>query len=270
MNNLTKRILTAIIAGTATVYSILNWETGLWVFTFLIALFSYAEWLHLFEVKLLKPATLPPYIFICSVWSGLFPGVNDQIREIFLLIGFGFLPFTLIPFLRKAPGAEQIKTLLVLFGGILYLIPPLYFFHETAYINDFEYTPYFPLGLLFIIWACDSTAYFVGKKFGRKKIAPLISPGKSWAGYWGGVVGALLTGLILSQYFGTPGIKWLIPAVIIGFLGPMGDLAESFIKRSSGIKDSGSLLPGHGGLLDRFDVSLFLMPFLYFIIKIFF
>lgn len=270
MNNLTKRILTAVIAGTATVYSILNWETGLWVFTFLIALLSYTEWLHLFEVKLLKPATFPTYLFICSVWAGLFPGVNAQFREIFILTGFSFLPFTLIPFLRKAPGAEQIKTLLILFGGILYLIPPLYFLHETAYINEFVYTPYFPLGVLFIIWACDSSAYFTGKKFGRKKIAPLISPGKSWEGYWGGVAGALLTGLILSRYFDTPGLKWLIPAAIIGFLGPIGDLAESFIKRSSGVKDSGSLLPGHGGLLDRFDVSLFLMPFLYFIIKIFF
>jgi phosphatidate cytidylyltransferase len=117
----------------------------------------------------------------------------------------------------------------------------------------------------------DTTAYFVGKRWGRQKFWPEISPGKTWEGVYGslagGVVGALLTWLIffaLSQrYFGFGGT--LTIGILVGPLSIMGDLLESLMKRASGTKDSGSLMPGHGGILDRADGLALVIPVLYFL-----
>ena len=115
------------------------------------------------------------------------------------------------------------------------------------------------LGVLGSIWANDAAAYFCGRRFGRTKMSPRISPNKTWEGFWGGYVGGLILWIIMLLV-GLPGIT--IPIVIIGSIftmiaGVIGDLVESRIKRAAGVKDSGDFLPGHGGLLDRTDSQLF-------------
>lgn len=117
---------------------------------------------------------------------------------------------------------------------------------------------------LFLVWAADIFAYYAGRAFGRRKLAPSISPGKTWEGALGGVVAAALVGV---------GFKWIVVdlawthlaslVVICSVLGPTGDLAESQIKRSTGTKDAGSLLPGHGGFFDRFDAMVVAAPLAY-------
>lgn len=110
-------------------------------------------------------------------------------------------------------------------------------------------------------WIGDSAAYLVGRKFGRRKLAPLISPGKTIEGSIGGLVGAAATGAIA---FATMGLgSWVLGLAagsLIGVAGQLGDLCESFLKRQVGVKDSGSLIPGHGGILDRIDALLFAFP----------
>jgi len=115
-----------------------------------------------------------------------------------------------------------------------------------------------------IVFLGDTGAYFVGKYLGRNKLYPLVSPNKTIEGALGGIVGSVL-GALIFKLFVANGVTWFdvfATAIPCGILGQVGDLTESLFKRSYGVKDSGSLLPGHGGILDRFDGVLFAAPYL--------
>lgn len=124
--------------------------------------------------------------------------------------------------------------------------------------------------VLFITWAQDTAAFFVGRSLGRHRLAPTISPGKSWEGVVGGLVAAILVALLMVPLFGLP-VGYGV-AVVLGMVGAgagvVGDLCVSLVKRQSGLKDMGSLVPGHGGILDRMDSMLFTAPILYYLIVI--
>jgi len=109
------------------------------------------------------------------------------------------------------------------------------------------------LMLLVVIWAADVAAYAVGRRFGRRRLAPSVSPGKSWEGFAGGVFAAGLAGAAVGAWAGLPGVVAAALAVLVGAFSVIGDLAESLFKRRAGLKDSGGILPGHGGILDRID-----------------
>lgn len=118
---------------------------------------------------------------------------------------------------------------------------------------------------LMVNWIGDTGAYYVGKNFGRHKLAPLISPGKSWEGAAASAVTGVLFGVIYLPLTipGTSPLIAVLLALAANIAGQVGDLAESAIKRGVGVKDSGSLLPGHGGMMDRVDSSMFALPVLY-------
>ena len=122
-----------------------------------------------------------------------------------------------------------------------------------------------------ITWLQDTSAYFVGRQFGRHKLAPILSPKKTWEGAAGGMIGAILTGLVCVWLLGLPItlLQGALLGLVGGIVGPLGDLSESLIKRQVGLKDAGSLIPGHGGILDRADSLLFTIPILYYLIKLF-
>jgi phosphatidate cytidylyltransferase len=122
-----------------------------------------------------------------------------------------------------------------------------------------------------IVWADDVVAYFVGKRFGRHKLYPLISPKKSLEGAEGGLIGGVVI-TVLYKLLIFNDLHWLGVVVIpllVGVAAQVGDLCESFLKRAYGKKDSGSILPGHGGFLDRFDGVVFSLPVMYVCIRIF-
>jgi phosphatidate cytidylyltransferase len=130
---------------------------------------------------------------------------------------------------------------------------------------DPDHHGYTVLLVLLVAWIADTGAYFAGRYLGKAKLYEAVSPKKTWAGAWGGLAGSVLGVAVLKIFFA----KWLtwldvfLIAIPGGILGQMGDLAESLIKRSVGVKDSGALLPGHGGLLDRIDAVLFIAPYVY-------
>lgn len=120
--------------------------------------------------------------------------------------------------------------------------------------------------VLAITWIQDSAAYFVGRSLGRTRMAPILSPKKTWEGFAGGLAASLLTAVVAVLLLGLP-IGYLAAALIgaaAGVAGPLGDLGESLVKRQIGVKDSGNLIPGHGGILDRMDSLLFTGPVIYY------
>lgn len=152
--------------------------------------------------------------------------------------------------------------------GVLYVIIPFSFFSALGFLTG-TYTYIFPLGFLLLLWASDTGAYLAGRSFGRRKLFERHSPKKTWEGFLGGLLLSLLTAWILSRYFPVPaGWQWMTTSVLIVIFGTFGDLTESMLKRSLGVKDSGNILPGHGGLLDRFDGLLLAAPLVYIFLKL--
>lgn len=130
--------------------------------------------------------------------------------------------------------------------------------------NNQEYSPYLMISILVLIWVNDSFAFLVGKNIGKRKLFVSVSPKKTQEGFLGGFVFALIAAYIISILNSDfTLINWLIIASIVSIIGTIGDLVESKLKRQANIKDSGNIMPGHGGILDRLDSLLFAAPFVY-------
>lgn len=145
--------------------------------------------------------------------------------------------------------------------GAVYIGVPFALLEFIAF-DDKQFFAGTVMGLLIMTWGNDSAAYLFGSRWGRRLLFPRLSPKKTWEGFWGGAVFTLLSAGVLSLFFTSLTLlNWLILGVIVIVFGTFGDLVESMLKRSFHAKDSGDLLPGHGGLLDRFDGFIFLLPF---------
>ncbi|MFU8815946.1 MAG: phosphatidate cytidylyltransferase [Pseudomonadales bacterium] len=116
------------------------------------------------------------------------------------------------------------------------------------------------LWLLLLVWSADIGAYFAGRRFGRRKLAPRVSPGKTWEGFAGGMLASLVVTLAMLVPMGAVAWWWVPVVVLLAVLSVFGDLFESVLKRQRGVKDSGTLLPGHGGVLDRIDSLVAVLP----------
>ena len=147
--------------------------------------------------------------------------------------------------------------------GIIYIAFPI---SHLILIRDLEQGRFWVLFLVCIIAANDTFAYYAGKGLGKHKLSPVVSPKKTVEGALGGLIGGVAVALIFHHFFLTHILlkEISVLAVFIGILGQLSDLFESLIKRSAGVKDSGSILPGHGGMLDRIDSLIFPIPFLYY------
>jgi len=149
------------------------------------------------------------------------------------------------------------------YAGVVLVVVPFVFFHALAFIKG-AYDFHFPLSFLILLWANDTGAYLVGMKFGRTKLFERHSPKKTWEGFIGGIIISAGVALILAHFYDElPWNQWVSIAIIISCIGTLGDLVESMFKRSIDVKDSGSILPGHGGLLDRFDGLFLAAPIVY-------
>jgi phosphatidate cytidylyltransferase len=147
--------------------------------------------------------------------------------------------------------------------GLLYVSLPMSLLNVVAFTNNGQYDYRRVFALLLLVWSSDIGAYAAGKTFGKHKLAPKISPGKTWEGAVGGFLLTLAMGWALGYLLPELSVTYrLVVATVVALFGPLGDLAESMLKRSVGVKDSGRIMPGHGGLLDRFDAFLFILPVL--------
>ena len=151
--------------------------------------------------------------------------------------------------------------------GIVYIAGPLSLMNYIGFsptIGGASYDFRLILGFFFLLWANDTGAYLVGMSIGKHRLFPRISPKKSWEGFFGGILVSMGIGALLSLFFTDFTLHiWVVMALLISISGVFGDLIESMYKRSLNVKDSGNIMPGHGGFLDRFDAVFFASPIVF-------
>lgn len=259
MNNLTLRIGTALFGVSVIVGSIFV-HPWMFVSVFtLIALLTHVEFIKTSGQSI--PSASPwrlvlPLLFGLIVIFSINPPFH-QLAEMMYYVPISILPIVMIIALYQKQ-EDPFRHIALFILGILYI--PVAFGLYMA-ISDNGNHQWYALGLLCLVWSSDTFAYFAGRWFGKHKLFERISPKKTWEGFFGGLLMTILTGFVLSRFYDalTP-LEWIGLATVVCISGAFGDLVESLLKRSSDIKDSGSLLPGHGGFLDRFDAFLLAVP----------
>lgn len=260
MKNFTQRILTGSLFVAVLTVSIW-WGPLSFIILFLaIALLSLHEFYHLIQSDKIKPDKVTGMLagfVIYGLIGGYAYGWLDT-----KFLALAPLPFCIVFFAelyrkKETPFINIAFTLL----GVFYTVVPFTLLLLSGYI-DGNWNKEIILGYFLLLWSSDSFAYVFGNLLGRTRLFERISPKKSWEGSIGGGLSTLGIAWMLSVYFPQLSLmQWLGCAVLIVVFGTMGDLAESMLKRSIGVKDSGSILPGHGGMLDRFDGLFLSSPF---------
>jgi phosphatidate cytidylyltransferase len=199
--------------------------------------------------------------FILQTLSFWMPGSHFGLLCVFFLGITAYFLFTAEKYSGEDLKRHYSELMFCVFGFIYLAVLPTF----LVSIRSAGYGTHWTLLFLFIVWANDIGAYFTGNKFGKKRLYPHISPKKSWEGAYGGFAASLAVSLVYKAVFFSQ-LSWFgavaVP-LVLSVVSPVGDLAESFLKRSFDKKDSGSLLPGHGGFLDRFDSVVFALPVMY-------
>ncbi len=272
MTNLQERTLTSIFFVITLLGSIYFSEFASSILFFVIILLSQKEFYNFFRPTDIKPQKTIGIIgglgyFTISVLASQ---AKLHINTLFLIIPVIFSLFV-IELYRKRP--QPIPNIAYTILGIIYIAIPFTLLHEISYYDQFQFDANYNYGLLmgyfFVLWANDTGAYFIGKTFGKHKLFERISPKKTWEGSFGGAAFGLIMGYINALLFPQMNtLTWMGMALIIVVFGSLGDLVESLFKRSMDLKDSGKLLPGHGGVLDRFDGIFISAPMVFTYLKI--
>ena len=184
----------------------------------------------------------------------------ERILILLLLLMFPIIFLGLIYELYSASERPFVNVALIILGMVYIGIP--FSLVEVLAFDGNQFQGKVIFSLLLLTWANDTGAYLVGSQLGKTPLFPRISPNKTWEGNLGGLIITLLISVVLHQIYGMMSLdRWIGLGLVVSVFGSFGDLVESMLKRSYGVKDSGQLLPGHGGILDRFDAFIFVIPF---------
>ena len=276
---LKQRIITAIILGaillSALFFLPLEWFKGA---SLLVFGYGAYEWSKLAEIKSKNNQLLYALLSLVvsflvykfylgeTLWS-----LNGQITDnnynlMFLACIWWAISSALVLIYPRGNRVWQHQPLVKAIFGYLTLIPAwiaLITLREWHYLVDFASGAWMALFVFGLVWAADVGAYFAGKRFGSHKLMPNVSPGKTIEGFIGGMLAVVLLAIAVQWNAGLSAVEWIIPTlacIAIGIISAFGDLSESMLKRDAGMKDSGSIFPGHGGLLDRIDSLTAAMP----------
>lgn len=258
-----QRIITAVIAAAVFLPIVIYGGIPFILLTYLLATLGLHE---LLKMRNLRLVSIPGFISLALLWIFLLPQDFQEILyktnfakvELALFAVLLFLTYTVVT--KNRFSFEDVAFSIL---GIIYIGMGFYYFIETREAaNGLTFVFY----SLFIIWATDSGAYFIGRAFGKNKLWPEISPNKTIEGFFGGIGCALIVGVLFIVFtdINVSLISILVATIFLSVFGQIGDLVESALKRHYHVKDSGNLLPGHGGILDRFDSLLFVWPLLHF------
>ncbi|WP_114902921.1 phosphatidate cytidylyltransferase [Kordia sp. SMS9] len=268
MKELFTRSLTGLIFVTLLITSVYYSQSAIFaVFTIfgLLCMYEFSKLIYLsgFLHYLIFLTTLSVFVF----WKQWQPDIKIQEATLILLVFSIFVSLFLMRdlFSKKIIPQTQFKK---------YLLVTFYMSSSFVFLllipNATEtYEPYIILGSFILVWVNDSFAYITGKNFGKQKLFARISPKKTVEGFLGGLFFSCVASYFIAKFTETLNFSsWLILAIIISSIGTMGDLIQSKFKRQANVKDSGSIMPGHGGIFDRLDSMIFSAPFIYLFLKI--
>lgn len=248
-------MITGAIGGAGFLFLVFTGGIGYGILLFFIALIGFYEWLRMNRIHIWNISSIVGFLFTILYFlpyeflDGL--SLNTVLWELLILL--------IVPVVSR--NKSSIHDVAYIFLGSMYIGISLHFMYETR--NEANGL-FLTLAILIATWSTDTAAYFVGKAIGKRKLWPTISPNKTIEGSLGGVVAALILVALLSILSGQLPLSYaLLLALAVSISGQLGDLVESAVKRTLGVKDSGRILPGHGGFLDRFDSLLFAFPVLH-------
>lgn len=262
MNNFIQRTLTAIVFVAVLLGSTFLGQFSFSVLFGIITLLGVLEFYTLAEKanvqaqKIMGVLTSVTLFFCCA----LIASETYDVKLLLLVVPLVFSIFILELYTFSANPFTNIAYTIL---GIVYVALPFSLLNFiTSFSGAYSYEILF--GFFFILWSNDSGAYLVGSAMGKKKLFPRVSPGKTWEGSIGGAVASFAVAYFISQWYTVISLTdWLVVAAILVVVGTLGDLVESLFKRSIQVKDSGKVLPGHGGILDRFDSLIVATPFVF-------
>ncbi len=262
MNNFTKRTLTAIIF-VAVLLGCTFWnQFSFAILFFVITIVGVREFYTLSEKGGNQPqknfGTIAAAILFTSIALACMGFCDHRI----LLINIPVI-FTIFIFELYSKAENPFSNIAFTLLGLIYIALPFSLLNYiTTYNGYYSYQILF--GFFFILWSSDTGAYLAGSAFGKHKLYSRVSPGKTWEGSIGGAIASYgVAWLISGWYTSITLFDWMVIATILVIIGTLGDLVESLLKRSINVKDSGNLLPGHGGILDRFDSLILATPFVF-------
>ena len=256
---LKQRVITGVILIIAVLLGVTLLPNSLFSIVVLIAFVSLGGWEWARMVGFDKDKSRGIFVFTLLAAS-IIPIVWQDSRWFFIVSGVIFWAVALVLLATYEQGITLYKeNKWVLRLSAFFVLIPAW----SALVTLHAHRPALVLYLIFLVAITDSGAYFSGKRFGKTKLAPELSPGKTREGVYGGVTGAFIWSILGAIYLGISGADWyyfIFLSVVVAFLSVAGDLFESLIKREAGQKDSGDILPGHGGILDRVDGLIATLP----------
>jgi phosphatidate cytidylyltransferase len=253
-------LITAIILLPVVILTIL--KGGPLVFACLLSVFTFIGMLEYYRMALPDRRCEAWWAATCGATLIFVPLLDHERLALAVLTGL-FLLFALLFLFRIRTIADAARDIAYVALGFLYI--PLLLMHLVM-LHKTTYGWQWLLVIMLIVMTNDSAAYYTGSAFGKHRLYPLVSPKKSIEGALGGLVGSI-AGTLLARYTFFPQltvVDAVLTALCIGILGQAGDLFESLLKRSFGVKDSGASIPGHGGVLDRLDSIIFAAPAMYY------
>lgn len=263
-SNFVQRTLTGVVFVATVVGCILWNQISFFLLLFSVNLLCLLEF---YELVLPDKSWLEKYlgIILGSLIFCMFAMVFSA--DLSLAWYYNLIPVFLLLFVVKLfeKTHNEFSTLAFQLLGLVYITMPIVLLTKLGYYNAYDYIPSLPLGFFILLWTSDTGAYLAGRSFGKTKLFERVSPKKTWEGSIGGTLLSLAVAYVLSRFFDDVSTTdWMVMAFIIVVFGTFGDLFESLLKRNLNIKDSGTLLPGHGGVLDRFDGLFLSVPAVFF------
>lgn len=266
------RVMTAVIGAAALAVCISFGGVAFAGLVMILTILGLSEYGVIIRAMKMKLAILPMLLFLILVLGAISWENYAVAAALWLLSMFVFCAEYLRGGLKFGSfGISVFGYNYLLFGfGSLLLLRTDYFYDRIGVaFGEYSLGMYIIWFLFLGTWASDTFAYFGGSKYGKRRIVPSISPNKTLEGFIAGFLGTVVTGFVYGAVFGLPILFCAGLSALIGIVAPVGDLFESKLKRVAGIKDSGQLLPGHGGVLDRFDSLLFVAPTVLFYVFMF-